>query len=217
MASLLTANGYAVSEGEIVMPRLGAWTATATVEQEVASTGAVQLAVGATALLGYAYAAGTFALRSRMLLVGGKGGALDALVVARAFRPAPVRVVVEDALQGTGEGFSTLADAVTLARFLPRWTRLQRPGGTELQAVADALGVSWRFADDGGLWMGPETWPALDVAHEVVEHEPARRRIVFAGDDVHKIRPGVTVEGRKVDRVCLSFSAASVRAEVDYL
>lgn len=216
--ALATLNGEHVLDAEIVFPRVGAWTARASVQSQGLAAGAATLKIGDSSIGCYAHRAAVYQGRGSALLVGGKGGNLEALTTARAFRPTPVRLLLESALGELGETLSSSSSSATLQTFVPRWTRLARPCGVELTSLAELLGAAWRCADDGGIYFGVDTYPALELPDRlVISDDTARRRMVIAGSLVHRMRPGVTFEGRKIVGVTLRLGPETTRAELAYV
>ena len=216
--SLVTMNGEAVISAELTFPRVGAWLGQIVVQSSAGvALGAGTMKIGSSSISACVYSRGFYQGRAVALIVGGKSGKLGTTVTPYAFRPSPVRTLLEHALTELGEALSPSSDVATVGAFLPRWTRPARSGGAELAALAELSGSSWRFLDDGSVWFGPDTFPAFTLPDRIVQgDDPARRRMILSGSLVHTLRPGVTFEGRRIGTVALRVAPGAIRAEVSY-
>lgn len=208
MGSLVLLNGSLdVIRACITLPRVGCWHAELEIDTDQASdlSGAAALSVadGAVFWVGSVFRGGVFAGRGKALLVGGTGG-LKKTLPAKFYRGAPLRLPLGDALLEAGEVLSPTADPATLGMLLQNWTRREQSACLTVQELADVVGVPWRVLADGSLWIGPETWPAYTDDFEVVGEDPAAG-YAEVDSDLPTLRPGQTLEGRKVGRVVHEF------------
>lgn len=215
--STLTANGDGVISARVTFPRAGAWTATVEVNASAIAEGKVEIKSTAFALglVGTSYRIGAFAARLAYRVVGGKGG-LGKNLGSKAYRSVPARIPLGDALTEIGESVSASSDASVLTTTLDRWTRFAGAAGFEIGRLADALSATWRVLDDGTVRFGLATYPDFALNYLVNEDPPGDNRMVISGEDVWKLRPGVTLDGRKIERVELDISSAKTRATAWY-
>lgn len=213
----LKANGAPVIRGVISMPIAGAWHARIVLDADDPSAfdGAAITVTsddGALELRGTAYRAGDDFGRTEVWMVGGAGG-LGVELEGRYYVGVPARIILSDLLREAGEALSSTSNADVLSRTLDTWTRRAGKAGKVLAEVIDELGAAWRVLDDGSIWVGLESWPAASAEHEVIATSPADDRMVVA-DDALAMRPGVTLDGRRVANVQHSVEAAAFRTEV---
>ena len=152
-------------------------------------------------------------------LVGGAGKLLAELAPrdhAPGTTQIPAGLVAKGIAADAGEQLAAGVEAALDGRTLRRWTRIAMPGRDALDELADALGWGWRVMRDGKIWIGAETWPALD-ATRFLSAVPDELGAVYATDGA-PIRPGVTLstpEGeRRIVEVVYTVSAGAQRATV---
>ena len=214
--SLVTLGGTTVLAMELHRPGVGRWFALVDLDGVDAPSGPVtiDIADGALKLVGFAERTGVFADRVRLRVEGGFGG-LSKEIPARFYQNVPVRILFSDLLGAVGEKLSPKSDADFLNTMLPKWTRSSGPA---VNAISSLLwkfpGIGWRTDDsgDGTIWLGRETWPTITMDYDLIDEDPADRRIVIASEDP-TLRPGVVLDGRKISRVIARYEAASVRTE----
>lgn len=216
---LVTVNGHAVLSAKVRMTLRGAWTFVGNVD---AAGGAVP---GSPALLeapglslpASVWRTGFFRGSAATTLVGGNGG-LGEAVVPQSFRIAPLRLILAAILEAGGETLSPTSDAAILERLVGRWSVAAGPVATALELLAEDQGFSWRVVDDGGIWVGVETWPKspVDGLLDVPDLDESSGRMTAAIADRCGLRPGTTYGGRKIVAVEYEFSAADARAEVEF-
>lgn len=195
MSDLLLA-GRPVYEAEIVEPLSRAWTATVQLEAENPPSGAVVLSYKGTSWSGTIYRGGVYGGRYLARIVGGAGG-LGTMLAARWYREITLRTVLDDIARETGEKLSSTVLAAVLDRDLPTWTREAGTAGMALDAICDALSLSWRVLRDGSVWLGAETWPTLSGTHVVTSERPDDARIEIA-PELPIVLPGATFRDRRV-------------------
>lgn len=214
--SIYTVNGLPILHARICMPRRGVWHGLVSVQAEAVDglEAAVELGLGDVTLTGMARRSGAHVGRVELLVVGGAGG-LSTELQGRYYVDAQARLPVGDILDETGETLSTTVDATALEPVLARWTRRRGPAGVSLGELAKALGVGWRVLGDGTVWLGAETWPELELEHDVIAEWPAHDSAELAVDAL-TLTPGVVHRERRVSYVQHLVQAAQLRTTVWY-
>lgn len=215
-ATLTTAAGVVdVLEVEITMPRAGAWVARGLTDSDAAVIGAASLRYGAATLVGMlrGRARASTSGAQAFELVGG-GGGLAAVVAPRYYRGAPASTVVSDLLRDAGETLSATHDAAMLAGTLAGYVRPEASAGTILRDIVRRVGGTWRTLDDGSVWVGADTWPAVTVDPLDVDGEDAAAGVVTLSPSEIDQRPGTTVLGQRVSAVVHRLAGGSLTSEV---
>lgn len=210
---LVSCNGIRVLSGEIAMPRIGAWLADLALDA-APPAGACTISVGdgAVTFRGTAVRSQSFRERHSVLVVGGAGG-LSGYIPHRHHRAIPLETPLKAILADAGEALSATADATTLRQRLDAWSRRAGTAGDALTALLDDVGASWRVLDDGTVWVGAETWPAVTVAMQTTGDGGTADSAEVA-TDLPVLRPGVTVGGRKVSTAIHRFEPSRVRTRL---
>jgi hypothetical protein len=193
-----------VSSGAVDMPLTGIWMADCkliTQPSDETPSGHVVLTLGESLMPGTVAVAELVEGLTHLRVVGGRGGLGNSLKPKHYYRPT-VRHLLVDWARDTGETLSPTCTAATLATQLEAWTTLSLPAGAQLAALCAVLGggTNWRVLADGTLWVGVETWPASDAAYRSIETDGAGGTRVI-GTDGPVVRPGTTLDGRKIDSV----------------
>lgn len=210
--------GGAVVGCNVLLPRVGAWTADLELDQASTVAGKVELSLGPHTLAGSVDHAEVVAGRLQCRVVAGAAG-LRELVVPKHYTSPTVGVVLKDILQDVGELVSPTADQAVLSQQLEHWTTLRQPAG---RAIGGLLlraghGVAWRHLADGTVWVGRETWPESDVvSFSEISRNGASDRSEIALVHAEPIWPGTTLDGRQVDYVDLRLTGGATRATVFY-
>jgi hypothetical protein len=208
----LKANGAPVLYASIGMPVSGAWVARIVVDADEALSGAVVLESDAgLELHGFARRSGETHGRVEALIVAGAGG-LATELDGRYYVGAPVQTILGDLLREAGETLSTTSDSAALGSYLQKWARGAGRAGRQIAELLGPLDVSWRVLDDGSIWIGTDTWPAADLDYEITSEHPGDDRIAIA-DEALGLRPGMTLEGRRVSYVQHHVAPDSIRTE----
>jgi hypothetical protein len=212
---LVSCNGIRVNSGEIVMPRVGTWIADMAIDG-APPTGACTISVndGAVVFRGTVVRPSSFRERHSVLVVGGAGG-LSSYIPHTHHRAVPVETPVKAILSAAGETLSSTSDAATLRKRLDAWSRRAGTAGDALTTLLDDVGAAWRVLDDGTVWVGAETWPAVTVAMQVTGDGGSMDSAEVA-TDLPVLRPGTTVGGRKVSTVIHRFDPSRVRTRLLY-
>lgn len=202
----LTINGSPVLSGDLLLPRVGAWSAVLVLDAETAPTGSVTVESPAGfRAVGFVERGNITAGRVEVRVRGG-AGRLGRELAPVAYRPVGgvrVRTILEDWARESGERLSTAIAPELLSTFLPAWTRERGSAARAIRALALALGCSWRFDSDGGLLLVRETWPTVDPDGVTVLREDPISDAIELGVDVPlpELVPGVTWQGRRVSSV----------------
>lgn len=209
-------NGVGAFTAEITRPLVGRWSATLTLDTESPPSGRVTIETPAGQLLGAVYRPGEYAGQSRVLVVAGSGRFGDELP-AKDYSNATVKTILGDTLGALGETLSPTSGAAELGRRLTRW---QRPAGSGL-VIVEALmrqleGASWRFLDDGSVWVGRELWPATKATLVKLYDDPGNGYVVLAPGDVDTLRPGEAFEGKQIRETVETYDGDAVRIVAHY-
>jgi hypothetical protein len=117
------------------------------------------------------------------------------------------RAICDDAGELLADGVEDALDAFQLGH----WTRLSMPAGKALDLLVDVLGLSWRVQADGSIWVGAETWEAVDAAHYIGQ---ADDDLVIYAPDGAPLLPGTTIDGTQAVAVEYQISPGKLRAQV---
>jgi len=228
-AVLRTASGPAeILSGRLTMPLLGNWTAHLELGESAVPAGAVtiELAVEGGAPVvwsGYVDHGDTWQGRQKLVVMGGAGGLTGKVLDPKAYLagkvPVPAAQVVTDALVAAGEQLADFAQAALAGLGFARW---DRPGGAPasraLGHLAKRLGMGWRVLDSGRVWIGPETWPAVnDQLVSFIEDRDGDLLADRCAPDAAVLRPGTAILGRQIQRVTFTITGdGAPRAELLY-
>jgi hypothetical protein len=212
-------NGAAVIDGQITLPRIGAWTADLVLDTGTALVGSAQLVFGVGGSISFngAVVRGGLARGYAVVrLVGGAGG-LRTLLAPKAYGSVALKLPLSELLAAAGEALSATSDAAVLALQLNAWTRMQTTAGGALVALLQAAPTaSWRFLPDGTLWVGNETWPTSQLAgYLVTKDDPNHKRQELAVD-VPAVFPGQVLNGQQVSGVEHRIRSGRFRTVVYY-
>lgn len=192
-AAYVTLGGEAVTRAEVVLPAAGAWWADVDLELAPAVSGAVTLAAAGLELRGTVDAArsGTHGQQRRVRLVGGAGSWGSSLPAKHYHNDAGVRarLVIEDAARESGE--TVQIEAAVGARSLG--VDYVRQAGPASRALEDALGDATWWLDAAGVTQVASERPTTDAdpaTYEVLEHDPRRRLVTIAVDDLTAVAVG---------------------------
>lgn len=196
-------NGTGLISIELTKPRVGAWHADVVLDVEEAPSGAATITVDDVIFVGTVLPgrSGVFGRAASAKIVGGKGG-LSKVLNAKQYSGGSVTLgsVVRDILRAAGEELSATADAATLGHGLTSWESAGGQASHVLTQVCDAIGATWRVLNDGTVWVGVETWPAVAFDH-VVEDEDWAQGVIQIESDAPLLEPGTVLEGQRLDLV----------------
>lgn len=156
--------------------------------------------------------------RNRALVVGGKGKLADGdfTLASRHFRAVDLRTVANEILDQSGETLAASSQAAVLAASLPFWTVAADGPGAALTALLEPQGATWRTLADGTVWIGVDTFPEAPK-QDRLEIEPYHQdALVCLAVDAFALRPGVTLDGRKVVHVEHRFGDEGRRTDYWY-
>lgn len=217
MAVLL--NGLPVVDGQLVVPRVGAWHADLVVQDLESSSGAATLEVDGVDWACTISRGGLWQDTLWTRVAAGAGGASKP-VRAVHYTSTTMRAVLADLLRAGGEALAAASDATLLATNLPSWTQMALPMGTSIAGLINVFrsANAWRYLSDGTVWAGKETWPDSGLTDLVdfqdIAEEPQMGAADLAFDTVGKLRPGTLLVGRKVSNVTYKFDGEKIRARV---
>ncbi len=211
-----TTGDVEVLGGELSMPREWNWTGHLELGENAAPTGAVVLELarqGAAPVLfkGTVAWGDTWQGRQKIVIRGGAGG-LDTPLPFREYLagkvPVQAQQLVADVVKLAGEQLAAGALDSLAGLGARRWSRAE---GTEasraLTTICSYFGRTWRVLDDGTIWVGVETWPAVpDTLAAFLEDRDGDAITDHAAPDVALLRPGVTAFGKHVERVTYTIS-----------
>ena len=209
--TLLLLNNKPCPSGFISMPAVGAWTADVAIDSELTPSDKAVLTIGETIWNGFVVQAGETMQTELVRIVGGNGG-LNAPVEPKSYIPVPAKIVLMDILGEGGEILSPLCDPAINA-MLPAWVRCRCSVGEGLSLIVNELGCTWRVLQDGSVWIGKETWPVQKFEYEVESSAPNTGRLNLRSEEP-LVRPGVTLDGRRISRVEHVFSENGARSSI---
>lgn len=207
----------------IILPRTGAWRATLALDtpdgaQAPALGARVDLAgEGDLALRGAVQRAQVVQDVLQLRVIGGAGG-LNKVLPPRWYRGPDLtaRVVLRGWAEDAAETLSDTIDAALFDRRVEAWTRPEGRAHNALGALADALGVTWRVLADGTVWLGEESWPAVELTDaDVLREDAAEASVEIATDTIAAdLVPGVMFTERRVSCVEHILRGADLRTVV---
>lgn len=213
---------------DLILPLVGTPTYFIELDSDVAPAGAVEIVFATGPIFrGTVARADIFEGRVRLVAVGGAGGLsaepeLRAMVTAAGYAGTPFvasgELLIGDILDASGEALSGDAVDLVASLSLPRWQRVAGLARHALGALARAWGVSWRVRADGRLWLGEETWPAVDTSNVIEQGIDGADGAIDIAIDVDRpdIQPGVTLAGRRVYEVSYRLDGHGLRARLRY-
>lgn len=194
--------GRPVVELRLAMPRVGAWWAQlALADNDSPPTGLQALSLNGFSLSCTVKRSSVFAGAPTALVIGG-AARLDTMLSPKSYRQQTLKLILGDILGAAGETVSSSSDAQVLGTIIPSWVTAARKAGQGLSSLVDYVdGAVWRFAPDGTVWIGTETWPAAQVdSVEVLDSDIVGQKMtVFA--PTPSFLPGQTFDGNQIDYV----------------
>lgn len=215
--SVVAVNDVGVVRGTVSFGLRGTWYARLLMQNsdDAAVTGSARLAIGDVEFTGTATATKDAGNAVTVEVVGGAGGLATEVEPQHYVTPATVRTVLNDALGAGGESLSSTVASSVVDAPLSMWTRVRGTVSDAVKSVLEPTGASWRFLDDGTVWVGQESWPTSSEAFVLEEESPATSQLRVAIERAG-ILPGVTVLGRQVSSVVYSVDPTRLRADLFY-
>lgn len=163
------------------------------------------------------------AQRTSVTLVGGAGKLLDVIPPrhhASGASTIPAGLVLSGIVDATASvGANARAEVLApgvlaTANTFPllRWTRVEGEAWAAVENLAYTIGLHWRMLRDGTLWMGEETWPAVDARAFYCSGDPRDGMVLYAPDGAPYV-PGTTIDGARVVECCYRIEPGKVRME----
>ena len=216
---LITVNNIRVKSAEIVMARTGTWHADLLVDDTDADVlrGPVVIVVGgSTVFRGTAFRPASFRQRAGVRVVGGAGG-LHTVITPTQQRGVTVQRVLERILGEAGETLSQLSTSSVLKTPVAAWAPRAGAASDAIAYLLDTVapGSVWRVQDDGTVWVGTETWIETVVPVQVLDEVLTDGSQVVA-TDLPLLRPGTTLDGRRISAVVHRFEPERVRSTLWY-
>lgn len=199
----LTVAGLPVLRGDVLLPRVGAWSADLVLDADEAPSGVVALeSTAGFRLVGFVERANTTEGRVEVRLRGGRGQLARELQPV-AYRPVGgvrVRTILEDLARDSGEVLSPDTAPSITEHFLSAWSRERGSTARALRALAAALSCSWRFDPEGRVILVRESWPEVDPEGVTLMRSDPINDAAELGLDVLPagLLPGVAWQGRRV-------------------
>ena len=197
--SYATLAGHPVTRATIVMPASGAWWADVDFELAPDVSGRVELVGGGVTLSGTIDAgrAGSYGQRRTLRLVGGAGAWATMLPARHYHNDLGVRaqLVLEDAAREAGE--TVVVDADIGQRSVG--VDFVREAGPASRALRAAMGAAVWWVDLDGTTRVAASRPtsiAASGSYEVLAHDPRKRTITLAADDLAAVSVGSVLSER---------------------
>jgi hypothetical protein len=198
-----------VVSAELALLYSGAWTAAVRAGSEVA-VGATTLTIEGQRFACYVRESSRDGGSWRLDCIGGQANGWAKALPAKSYRSVTVQTIVDDLVRESGEGVSSTVDAAILSRPLGLYHRSAGRTWFALDELATMLGVTWRVLGDGTLWLGTDTWAAGEVASDVLQVANADTATIHTKAPV--LRPGMTWQGRRAERVDVVLESNGLRA-----
>ncbi len=201
-------------------PLLGVWFADVQVDSDADIAGAITMLIDGATFSGAVYNPGGTqrgGLESGRWLgriVGGAAG-LQSVVAAKNYAGVNVRAILDDILRDAGETLdATNSASATLIRPVSRWHRMQSTAGTALRLLLESIGSTYRMQRDGTLFVGEQSFDAVDETDMVVESTDPSLGVAMVAPLAPTILPGVSFTGRPVSHVTTKVAPGGLRQEV---
>ena len=199
------------------------------IDADEAPSGRVEIAFGTgPVFVGSVARSSAFEGRASVVIVGGSGGLslepeLRQRVTGAGYTGTPLVVqaalVVGEIVGLAGEELSPLAEVALASLSLTRWQRAADYAGRAIGDLARALGVGWRVLPSGLVWFGAETWETyadganIETQGQVSDVSELEAALVVDRPDIY---PGMTLFGRRIERVVYALAGDALRARLTY-
>lgn len=229
---LATGAAHDILDGDLVLPRLGVWTARAEIDADAAIAPGTDATIalarddgGAPArFVGRVVESSVWQGRAHVVIAGGRAGLAGRLAAelpprsyVAAPQPVPVVEIVRDICTEAGETLAPAAEAALATLVVPRWFRAAGTGAAALRELA-AVVPAWRVLGDGTVWAGAETWPAAAAAATRGLYQTRDDGLTLTLDvapEAAELVPGTVVLERPIVEVRYTFGGA-FRAVLTY-
>jgi len=190
----ITANGFPVLAGDIVVPQRGAWVASIVVGTEEPLGDTVEVA----GFVGHAYRSQVFGSTTSVRVVGGFGG-LRNVIPAKGYQLVPAVQVAQDIAADCGE---VLLPSPELSTVLVHWARPKGSGERALTQLADHLGTQWRVTPEGAISFAADAFLPVESEGVAINFDGADGQIELGVSEIDlTLQPGVSYDGRKIHAV----------------
>lgn len=222
--ALVTINGVAVIQGNIIRPLTGVWTADLVIDRPDGAGFEPGARVTIASENGYELKGvvapnrtGDFLDAVHVRVLGGAGGMAKVARPRSYVQPAAYcSDVVNGLMKDAGETLSGTASQDFLRTNLTAWSVFATPVARALETLLDmaGTGIGWRVLADGAVWIGSETWPTASVDFDLLGESPEDAS-VLCGIESPSFEPGTTVEGiGRIARVENSIGEGKIRARL---
>ena len=131
--------------------------------------------------------------------VGGQGKLSTFLQGVDYSQPQP-RTIAQDIIAACGEVIGDLSGLDSLARIEPVYSCIKGLASRQLQSLCNLLGIRWYTRPDGGIVIGPPTWPTY-ANDPFIVHNPNEHGTIIAEPNLPDIEPGMVVGGFRIASV----------------
>jgi hypothetical protein len=131
--------------------------------------------------------------------VGGQGKLGTMLQGVDYSQPQP-RTIAQDIIAACGEVVGDLSGLDSLSRVEPVYSCIAGLASHQLHALCRLVGARWYTRPDGGIVIGPPTWPTYSGEPFIV-HNPNAHGTMIAEPNIPDIEPGMIVGGFRIARV----------------
>lgn len=189
---LISVNGVRAQRLQLSTPGAGAWQAAIDFDSVVPVAGSVELQIGAAVLSGQVstHETGIFTLRTRALVIGGKGWQT---IVGAVHHHNDAGVKASTIIKATADAVGETVDALELAAANTvagvDYTRTSGPASRILTHLAPA----WWVAYDGVTHLSERAQSELTHAVELLEYDPRSRVATLAVDDLTHLPVGAVL------------------------
>lgn len=188
----------------LTMPPQGTWLAKGDADREEDLTGSVTLDDGEGNLfVGRVRRSHEVTGRNSFMVAGGKGKLADGgfKLATRHFRAVNAKAVAQEILSQAGETLSPTAQTALLSQALEFWSIGAITPGAALAELVAPFGGTWRVLDNGSVWLGIDSFPKAPDQDRLELNVHADAGVVPLAVDAFSLRPGVTLDTRRVLQV----------------
>lgn len=206
MAYFASCNGLPIVGGQLLIPRVGAWTADLHLATQQPVSGAATVVIGNLTLAGAVFRSDVYGGQVRARLVGGAGGWRTSIPAQGYGNPAGVKLstVLNDAAGACGEKVSIAADASIGNAFVRVNFDTSVASDVLWELVARGIIAAWYVAPNGVTQTA--AWPsaAITTPFTVVDQRPDEGVVVVATEDYASWMPGCTFTAPQLSRTYTS-------------